>query len=62
MVLVLLVLCALLAQPVAGLAGLIPVPPNTLVPTDPDKDGKYEDLNANNRKDFADGTWLFNNL
>ena len=61
-VLVLLVLVVLLAQPAASLAGLVPVPPNTQLPTDPDGDGKYEDLNANARNDFADVVLYFNQM
>ncbi|OPX65383.1 MULTISPECIES: kelch repeat-containing protein [unclassified Methanoregula] len=39
----------------AGTAGgVIPLPPYTDPPTDPDEDGIYEDLNANGRPDFAD--------
>lgn len=32
------------------------------IPTDPDKDGVYEDLNSNGRKDFADVVLFFNEL
>ena len=31
-------------------------------PTDPDSDGLYEDLNANNRKDFNDVVLMFNQM
>ncbi len=60
---VLLILFLLIAcQPVAGLDGPIPIPPNIQAPTDPDGDGKYEDLNGNLRKDFADVVLFFNQM
>jgi hypothetical protein len=59
---ILLVLLLFMFQPAVGLAGLVPIPPGTLLPTDPDGDGKYEDLNANGRKDFADVTLFFNQM
>jgi hypothetical protein len=40
-------------------AGVIPLPPYTDPPTDPDGDGMYEDLNANGRLDFADISLYF---
>jgi len=32
------------------------------LPSDPDGDGLYEDVNGNGRMDFADVMMLFNNL
>ena len=58
LILLLLVAC----QPVAGLDNPIPVPPNLQAPTDPDGDGKFEDLNGNNRQDFADVVLYFNSM
>ena len=50
-------------------AGLVAVTPpvaviqgGTGVPTDPDTDGKYDDVKGNGRIDFADVVWLFNHL
>jgi hypothetical protein len=60
-VLVLVILAAVVPA-VSGQAGVIPIPPYTMAPTDPDGDGKYEDLNANGRKDFADVTLFFNQM
>jgi len=42
--------------------GLKPLPGITKPPTDPDFDGIYEDLNANNRLDFADVVLYFNQM
>jgi PKD repeat protein len=42
--------------------GVIPLPGYTNSPTDPDKDGIYEDLNANGRQDFNDITLYFTYL
>ncbi len=58
LILVLLIAC----QPAAGLEGLVPIPPNTQAPSDPDSDGKYEDLNGNNRMDFADVVLYFTQM
>jgi PKD repeat protein len=44
------------------LPGPIALPDQSGAPTDPDKDGKYEDLNANGRKDFADIVLFFDHL
>ena len=44
------------------LPGPIVLPGQSSAPTDPDKDGKYEDLNANGRKDFADVVLFFEQL
>jgi PKD repeat protein len=44
------------------LPGPIVLPGQSSAPTDPDKDGKYEDLNANGRKDFADVVLFFGQL
>jgi PKD repeat protein len=43
-------------------AGLIPLPGISSPPTDPDGDCLYEDLNANNRKDFNDVVVMFNQM
>ncbi|HQJ87819.1 MAG TPA: hypothetical protein PLY91_04680 [Methanoregulaceae archaeon] len=59
---VILLLLVALVPTASGQAGVIPIPPNTLAPTDPDGDGKYEDLNANGRKDFADVVLYFNQM
>ena len=42
--------------------GVLPLPGFTNPPTDPDSDGLYEDLNANNRKDFNDVVLMFNQM
>lgn len=42
--------------------GVVPFPGQSLVPTDPDHDGLYEDVNGNGRADFADVVLLFNEL
>ena len=42
--------------------GVLPLPGFTNPPTDPDRDGLYEDLNANNRKDFNDVVLMFNQM
>lgn len=39
-----------------------PLNGNGSVPTDPDNDGKYEDLNGNGKKDLQDPTVLFKNF
>ena len=41
LVIALVLLLLITSQPVAGLAGLVPIPPNTLAPTDPDGDGTF---------------------
>jgi PKD repeat protein len=41
---------------------LNPLPGISNPPTDPDSDGLYEDLNANNRKDFNDVVLMFNQM
>ena len=43
-------------------SGIIPLPGYTNPPTDPDKDGIYEDLNANGRLDFTDIVLYFTYL
>ena len=40
----------------------VPVPGASLPPTDPDFDGAFEDVNGNQRRDFADVVMVFNNL
>ena len=42
--------------------GVVPFPGQSLVPTDPDDDDLYEDVNGNGRADFADVVLLFNEL
>jgi hypothetical protein len=56
-----LFLLLLAVVPIAA-SGLVPVPPQIVLPTDPDGDGKYEDVNGNGRKDFADVTLYFNQM
>ncbi|RPI38808.1 MAG: tandem-95 repeat protein [Methanoregulaceae archaeon] len=41
---------------------LLPLPGLTKLPTDPDGDGIFEDLNANGRLDFADVVLYFNQM
>jgi PKD repeat protein len=41
---------------------VLAVPPSTAPPTDPNADGKYEDVNGNGRKDFADVVLYFNQM
>ncbi|RPI36443.1 MAG: hypothetical protein EHM53_12385, partial [Methanoregulaceae archaeon] len=41
---------------------VLPLPGNTNLPTDPDHDGIYEDLNGNGRLDFADVVLYFNQM
>ena len=41
---------------------VLAVPPSTLSPTDPDRDGFYEDVNGNGRPDFADVVLYFNQM
>jgi PKD repeat protein len=43
-------------------SGRVPLPGFSNPPTDPDSDGIYEDLNANNRKDFNDVVLMFNQI
>jgi PKD repeat protein len=43
-------------------SGIVPLPGITTSPTDPDGDCLYEDLNANNRKDFNDVVLMFNQM
>ncbi len=57
---IVLLLLLLLTQPASGLMG--PIPPNTLAPTDPDGDGRFEDLNGNSRLDFNDVVLFFNQM
>ncbi len=38
------------------------VPPQQVAPNDLDKDGKYEDVNGNGRRDFADVVLFFNQM
>lgn len=40
----------------------VALPGQSGIPTDPDTDGLYEDLNANSRADFADVTLFFNQM
>ncbi len=41
---------------------VLAVPPSTLLPTDTDGDGKYDDVNGNGRKDFNDVVLFFNQI
>jgi parallel beta-helix repeat protein len=41
---------------------LQPIPPSVLLPTDPDHDGLYEDLNGNGLLDFNDVVLYFNQM
>jgi len=43
-------------------SGVVTIPGMTAEPTDPDNDGKYEDLNANGRLDFADVVLYFDQM
>jgi subtilisin family serine protease len=43
-------------------SSVLPLPGFTNPPTDPDTDNLYEDLNANNRKDFNDVVLMFNQM
>jgi PKD repeat protein len=42
--------------------GVFPLPGYPNPPTDPDHDGIYEDINGNNRLDFADVVLYFNRM
>jgi PKD repeat protein len=41
---------------------VVAVPPSAALPTDTDGDGRYDDVNGNGRKDFADITLYFNRM
>ena len=41
---------------------LVPIPGFVQIPGDPDRDGKYEDLNGNGKIDLQDPPILFNNF
>ena len=41
---------------------ILPLPGYSNLPTDPDGDGIYEDLNGNGRLDFADVVLYFNQM
>ena len=41
---------------------VLAVPPGTALPTDTDGDGRYDDVNGNGRKDFADVVLFFNQM
>ena len=43
-------------------SGIVPLPGFSNPPTDPDGDCLFEDLNANNRKDFNDVVLMFNQM
>ena len=45
-----------------GAGGIQPLPGMSALPTDPDSDGIYEDLNGNGRKDFDDVVLFFDQL
>ncbi|WP_440950367.1 hypothetical protein [Methanosphaerula subterraneus] len=42
--------------------GPLSIPPGTLPPTDPDRDGRYEDLDGNSALDFNDVVLFFNQM
>jgi PKD repeat protein len=48
--------------PGSGTPTLVALPGQSGLPTDPDSDGLYEDLNANSRADFADVTLFFDQM
>ena len=50
-----------IAAVVVGAAHAAP-PPAFVLPTDPDGDGLYEDLNGNGRADFQDVVLYWNNM
>ena len=43
-------------------AAVLAVPPGTMLPTDTNGDGIYDDVNGNGRKDFADVVLYFNQM
>jgi PKD repeat protein len=43
-------------------APVVPVPPGTTLPTDPDGDRLYDDVNGNGRADFADVVLFFDRM
>ncbi|MEN6342988.1 MAG: kelch repeat-containing protein [Methanospirillum sp.] len=43
-------------------AAVLAIPPGTLLPTDTNGDGLYDDVNGNGRKDFADVVLYFNQM
>jgi hypothetical protein len=45
-----------------SIPGIHPLPGFTNLPTDPDGDSLFEDLNANNRMDFNDVVLMFNQM
>jgi PKD repeat protein len=45
-----------------AMQGLVALPGQAGIPTDPDEDGVYEDLNSNGRKDFNDVVLFFEEL
>jgi len=45
-----------------AMQGLVALPGQAVIPTDPDQDGVYEDLNSNGRKDFNDVVLFFEEL
>lgn len=57
---------SLMIDPDSGQAAVtiepVALPGQSSPPSDPDKDGKFEDLNANGRKDFADVILFFEHL
>ena len=52
----------LAVSPIAPPNPLLAVPGGSGLPADTNTDGKYDDVNGNGRKDFADVVWLFNHL
>jgi hypothetical protein len=57
---------SLMVNPDSGKArvsmSVVPFPGSVLLPTDPDRDGIYEDTNGNGRPDFADVVLFFKNI
>ena len=49
-------------QVFAPTTGVVMVPDGTGIPTDTNTDEKYDDVNGNGRKDFADVVLFFNRM
>ena len=47
---------------VVAAPSLVPVPPSTLMPTDTNADGLYDDVNGNGRRDFNDIVLYFTQM
>lgn len=48
--------------PIPTTSGVVKVPGGVQIPTDTDADGLYDDVNGNERKDFADVVLFFNQM